>query len=535
MRLNAAAIVCVVLAGALTSCTTEDVDDEPMAATSQSTAATVETLLSSTTYTTAATSTTVAPTTSSASSSTTTVPVPEGVETWVGFKRRDFPGYAVELVEVLSGRRIVFALDRRSPAIWQLLSDLEGGLLLAGLSPPFEPLEALPAGATDMVPLPIEDGTIPFIEAVVDLDGVPTLLYRAVSYEWDRDETDEWSETEVRLVAHPLGGIPQVLAEGHSTWRFAGGRNLTTGSTPTDAGYGTGVFAVLWSEAEAPHRLEMRQGFSDAPAEVVIPDFGAGVDEPVDIVDVAVSADGTVLFTLLIPSTDPASGGPDLVAWDLTDGTEIDRLSGTLLFVHDGDRTVAGDRRKQGFEIEPFVARLGDDGFSWYKTLEEAGSPPLGVITSGLRIASEATLEATEPWPQCSLGTVPDQPSLPQGVAATRAAIASAAARCDLLALFEVAAADPGFRIADGDEPCEPWLASIDDVDPVSQWYEGTSEPDEMAAIVNTLSVPPSRDENRYVWQNEHGYRIEINESGAWVINWRSFPQEPCESILCSC
>jgi hypothetical protein len=457
------------------------------------------------------------------------------VETWVGFQRRDFPGHAVELIEVPSGQRIVLSLDRRFPSVRQLVSDLEGGLIVAGLSPPFAPLEALTAGATESVPLPIEQDSNLLLEAVVTLEGVPALLYRTVSWEWDRDETDEWSETEVRLVAHPLGGDPEVLAEGHSTWRFAGGSNLRTGSNPDDAGYGTGVLAVLWSVAEAPHRLELRHGFNDAPAEVVIPDFDAGVNEPVDIVDIAVSGDGTVLFTLLIPSADPASGGPDLVAWDLTDGTEIDRLSGTLLFVHDGHRTVAGDRRTQGFEIERFVARLSDEGFSWYETLDTAGSPPLGVITGSLRIAPDATLESTEPWPQCSLGAVSDQPNLPQEVATTRAAIASAAARCDLLALYEVAAADSGFRIADGDSACEPYLASIGDVDPVSHWYDGTIEPHEMAVIVDTLSRPPSRDEDRYVWQNENGYRIEINESGAWVLNWRSFPQEPCQSILCSC
>lgn len=541
MRLNAAAIVCVVLAGALTSCSSGDVDTEPEAVTMPSTAATVQTPLPSTTITAAPTSanvvttTTVGVTTTIAGASTTTVTVPKRAETWVGFQRRDFPGYAVELVEVASGQRIVLALDRRFPTISQLVSDLDGGLIVAGGSPPFAPLQALAAGATEAVPLSIEDGSIPLLDAVIDQDGVPTLLYRTVSSEWDRDETDEWSETEVRLVAHPLGGDPVVLAEGRSTWRFAGGRNVTTGSTPNDAGYGTGVLAVLWSEAGAPHRLELLDGLSDAPAEVVIPDFDAGVDEPVDIVDVAVSDDGTVLFTLLFPSADPARGGPDLVAWNLTDGTEIDRLSGTMLFVHDGDRTVAGDRRTQNYEVEQFAARLGDDGFSWYETLEEAVSPPLGVITSGSRIAPDATLESSEPWPQCSLGAVPEQPSLPQEVAATRAAIASSAARCDLLALFEVAATDPGFRIADGDDPCEPWLASIDDVDPVWHWYQGTIELDEMAVIVEALSRPPSRDGSRYVWQDEHGYRIEIDRSGAWVLDWRSFPREPCQSILCTC
>lgn len=541
MRLNAAAIVVVVLAGTLTSCRTGDVDTEPVAGTLPSTAATVQTPLPSTTINAATTSTNVVTTTTMGATttiggaSTTTVTVPKRAETWVGFQRRDFPGYAVELVEVASGQRIVLALDRRSPTISQLVSDLDGGLIVAGGSPPFAPLQALAAGATQAVPLPTENDPIAFLDAVVDLDGAPTLLYRIVSREWDRDETDEWSETEVRLVARPLGGEPVVLAEGHSTWRLAGGQNLTTGSTPDDAGYGTGVLAVLWYVAEAPRRLELRYGFSDTPADVVIPDFEAGVEEPVDIVDVAVSTDGTVLFTLLFPSVDPARGGPDLVAWNLTDGTEIDRLSGTMLFVHDGDRTVAGDRRTQDSEVERFVARLGDDGFSWYETLDAAGSPPLGVITSGLRTAPDATLESTESWPQCSLGVVPEQPNLPQEVADTRTAIASAAARCDLLALFEVAATDPGFRIADGDDPCEPWLASIDDVDPVLHWYQGSIEFDEMAVIVEALSRPPSRVGSRYVWQDDHGYRIEIDGSGAWLLDWRSFPREPCQSILCTC
>ncbi len=541
MRLSAAANVCVVLAVALASCTTDDVGSEPGAATSASTAATAENLLpsttiaSATTVTTVATTTTVGTTTTIVEGLTTTTTVPEGVETWVGFKRRDFPGYAVELVEVTSGQRFVLALDRRSPTVYQLLSDLEGGLILSGLGPPSPPLGALRAGATNVVPLAIEDDTTPFIEAIVEVAGAPTLLYRTFSREWERDETDEWSETEVRLVARSLGAAPMVLAEGRSTWRFAGGSNQTTGSTPDDAGYGTGLLAVLWYEAEAPHRLELRQGLSDALADVVVPNFGAGLDEPVDIVEIAVSADGTVLFTLVIPSLDPASGGPDLVAWDLADGTEIDRLSGTLLFVHDGDRTVAGDRRTQGFEIERFVARLGDDGFSWYKTLDASGSPPLGIITGDLKIAPNATLESAEPWPTCSLGAVPDQAGLPQEVAATRAAIASAAARCDLLALFKVAASDSAFRIADGNEPCEPWLASIEEVDPVARWYDGPTQADGMAAMIDALSRPPSQVEDRYVWQDEHGYRIEINESGAWVLNWISFPQEPCQSILCSC
>ncbi len=217
MRLNAAAIMCVVSAVVLTSCRSSDVDKEPTTTTSPTTVTIGQTVQPATSGA-VTTSTSVTTTTAIAESTTTTLGVAESDETWIGFQRRDFPGYAVELVEVESGRRITLPLDRRFPYVHQLLSDLEGGLILAGPGPPFAPVVALAAGATEPMPLSIEGDPISRLDTVVDLDGGPALLYLTISSEWDRDENDEWSETEARLIVHPLGVLIREVVDAGYGW-----------------------------------------------------------------------------------------------------------------------------------------------------------------------------------------------------------------------------------------------------------------------------------------------------------------------------
>ncbi len=196
---------------------------------------------------------------------------------------------------------------------------------------------------------------------------------------------------------------------------------------------------------------------------------------------------------------------------------------------------MAGDRSVGGGEIEPFVARLTDAGFVEY-AVPPMETPPLGVLGGELMVSPDASLTFPIPWPSCSLEGVAEQADLPDAVAATRAAIAVAAQTCDLLALFDIAAASEAFRFANAEPACpEPWLASIDDADPVPAWYAGFETHGEAEAILDALRADHRQQGDAYVWEGEDGYRIEIGADGAWLLDWRAFPVEPCRSILCTC
>jgi len=515
--------VVAVLALAITSCTSSDIESSITAAAAATTTATTTTTTVPTGTSSPTTSTTAPPTTTTTTSTTT---VPDGEPVWVATYRRDFPGYAVELVEINTNERITIAANRHDPFPHAVFGDGDGGIVTG------RPFAHLPAASQHPVTI-VDTG----IDAMAMIDGVPTALYRTWEGESGWDDLIMWDDMTISLIAQPLGGEPTTVLSAHSASRvdYVTGEGDLGEPRPGRSGYGGGVLAVVWTtRTEECSWLELRQGLTAEPAPLVNPwppatceDGGFGA------IDVAITGDGGVLVAWV--ST--AGGGSDLVASDLMTGREIDRLTGVLHFGHDGDRRFAVVQQASGTEQHTVLAELTTDGFA--VTPLPGISQLIGVITGELRIASNATLATTEPWTTCSTAgrAVPAaQDGLPTPVAATRDAVASAVVECDLIALADLAIVSAEFRMVDAISYCdEPWPMSIQDDDVVHHWYAGDRSGNELSIMLDTLDSPYQIADQRYVWVGPHDYRIEIDADGAWVRNQRGLPPPECEGMECTC
>jgi hypothetical protein len=482
--------------------------------------------------TTVAASTIISATTTMTVASTTvaTTRAPRRDPVWLATYRRDFPGYAVELIEIHTDDRIVIPANRFDPFPGTIFGDGHGGLVIG------RPIARLPAGALHPEEL-VGAGT--WINTVAIIGGVPNVLYRVSEGESGWDGLIMWDDVTISLIAQPLDGEPTTVLSAHSASRIDYGSFEGDVGEPRPGGsaYGGGVLAVVWTtRTEECRWLELRDGLSAEPAPVVNPwpatncENGAAGE---GVLDVAVTADGEILIAQVYPP----DSGPDLVAWDLATGREIDRLTGVLQFEHDGYRRFAVERRTSGTEHQTAVVELTQDGFSVTPLPDIA--TPIGIITGELRIDPKATLTPAEPWTTCSTAgrKIPAaQDELPAPVAATRNAIAAAVIECDLAALAELALVSPEFRMVDAFSYCdEPWPMSLQDDDVVHYWYAGDRAVDELTTLLETLESPYRTEADSYVWVGEYDYRIEIDQGGAWVRNQRGFPPQECEGMDCTC
>ncbi len=447
---------------------------------------------------------------------------------WVATHRRDFPGYAVELIEIQTGDRIIIPADRFRPFPGTIFGDGHGGLVIA------RPFSRLPAGALHSVEL---TGAGTWIDAVTIIDGVPTFLSRLREGESGWDGLIMWDDVTISLIAQPLDGEPTTVLSAHSASRIDYGSFEGDVGEPRPGGsaYGGGVLAVVWTtRTEECRWLELLDGLSGEPATVVNPWPASNCEGgAAGVIDVAVTADGGILVAAVYPP----DSGPDLVAWDLASGREIDRLTGVLQFEHDGYHRLAVERRTSGTEHQTAVVEVTQDGFSVVPL--PGVSTPIGVVTGELRIDPEATLAPAEPWTTCSTAgmTIPAvQDELPPSVAATRNAIAAAVIDCDIVMLAELALVSPEFRMVDAISYCdEPWPMSLQDDDVVHHWYQGDHAFAELTTLLETLETPYRTEADSYLWVGEYDYRIEIDRSGAWVRNQRGFPPQECEGMDCTC
>jgi len=482
---------------------------------------------------TTASSSTVAPPTSLTSTTTTAIRMAGWSETWFAVYRRHFPGYAIEFVEVTSGERIILPTDRRQPYPEAVFSDGRGGLLIS------EPPGHLAAGELHSVAFGEEDA---WLRAVATIDGNVTALSVLL------DGTSAWegleiiTDTDITLLAQPVGRDAVVVLRTHVSSHIdhQTGNGEQEGEWLSQVAYGGGILGIVWTRLGQCSRLELRAGLTAAPAPFVNPwPDERCYDTYGGLLDIALTTDGRFLAAMVFPSVEPTLGGPDLVLWDLSTGEEIDRLPGVMHFHHDGDRGIAADRRVNGTDHpEVALVRITDTGLEITERPDlQAGG--LGLIAGPLTIAKDATLAPAEPWTDCSrAGAAPpaEQLGLSEAATATRTAIANAIRSCDLEALADVAINSAGFAMADGNVTCdEPWPMSVNESDPFGIWYRGDVDNEELRVMLDTLNRPFTRDDDRYAWEDEHGYRIEIGTDGTWLLDWRQFPQALCEGMDCDC
>ncbi len=445
---------------------------------------------------------------------------------WLATYRRDFPGYAVELIEIHTGERIVVPANRFAPFPQSVFGDGSGGLVTG------RPFARLPAAADH--PEVILDRSV---DTLTTIGGAVTALYRVWEGESGWDGLIMWDDMTISVIAQPIEGEPTTVLSVHSESRIDYSTLEGDAGEPRPDGlaYGGGVLAVIWTTRTAECSwLELRDGLSAELAPVVNPwpatNCGQGTG---GVIGAAVTADGAILVGLAA-----RADGPDLVAWDLATGGEIDRLTGVLHFAHDGDRRFAVNRRTTGSaDQQTAVVEATPAGFA---VTPLPGVPaPIGVITGELRIAPDATLAPAEPWVTCSTAgrSSPDaHDGLPAPVATTRDAIASAVVECNLDALGDLALVSAEFRMVDAVSDCdEPWPMSLQDDDVVHHWYSGDRDADELTIMLDTLESPYRIDNDRYVWVGQYDYRIEIDVNGAWVRNQRGFPPPSCEGMECTC
>ena len=470
-----------------------------------------------------------APPTSREVATTTAAPTTEAppIEPiWIATYRRDFPGYAVELIEIHNDDRVVIPANRFEPFPQAVFSDGSGGIVTGS------PLAHLAAGSVH--PSVILDTSV---DRVVMIDGVPTALYTTTDGESGWDDLIMWDDVTMSLLAQPLGGEPETVLTAHSASRIAYPTMQGDFGEPRPgrSAYGGGVLAVVWTDRLASCSwLELLAGPSTEPAPVVNPwPQTACDDDAVGVIDVAVTADGRALVAIVAET----GRGPSLVAWDLITGAEIDTVPDVLLLVHDGDRHFAVERRTPGYGYETALVELTADGIEVTALPGIAG--PIGILTGELRVLPEASLAPATSWTTCSTAgrTRPAaQGGLPGAVAATRDAIAAAVIECDLVALADLAAVSPDFRMVDAVSYCdEPWAMSMEDDDVVHHWYGGDNRANELTTLLNTLEAPPIIEDDRFVWIGEYDYRIEIHSAGDWVRNQRGFPPPECEGMECTC
>lgn len=518
-RCARAVMVAALLAGACAQ--PEPVDESPTSVTASLAATTTSS--SSAPPTRPSTSTTT---------STSAAPMEDWPETWLAVYRRDFPGYVLEFIEVTSGERLILPTDRRQPYPGTVFGDGRGGLFVS------QGPRQLAKG--ELHPLEFGSRNARLV-SVATIDGNVTALSVLQEGTSGWEDLEIVADVDITLLAQPVGKDAVTVLQTHVASRidYRTGDGEQEGEWVGSVAYGGGVLGVVWTRLGQCARLELRAGLADAPAPVVNPwpdqrctDMYGG------LLDIALTADGRFLTAMVFPSVDASLGGPDLVLWDLTTGEEIDRLPGVMHFVHDGDRGIAADRRVNGTDVGLALVRITDTGF------EIADRPDLqpggvGLIAGPLTIATDATLAPAEQWTDCSTaGATPlsGQPGLSEAAAVTRTAIAQAIRGCDLEALTDVAVNSPGFAMVDGNTTCdEPWPMSVEDDDPVSYWYHGDANNEELHVMLDTLDQPFTEEDDRYVWEDGHGYRIEIGTDGTWLLDWRQFPQAPCEGMDCTC
>jgi hypothetical protein len=481
------------------------------------------------------TSTTIPPTTTVTTTTTTTPPLLDDV--WIA--RSD--GGVVSIEALDGGERFELAVDARLDKLHGVFSDGSGGIIAAFTTSDGGLVMWLPADAIS----PVVDEFF-----LSDLDFGPSYGYRPfgvahiggdvgltflAKHQTSASRTGtvtriEWT---TRFVFLPMGGNEPVSlydAPGWALWDDElGDLGFNQGLIAATAGGDR--LALLFEDEELCRRFTVVDRESGEELSLDL-DFGSSTDIggcPATPDDPHLSPDGSVLIGAVTdPQLPPQSWR--VVAWDLDTGM---RLGSTAepgvnpIWIADGNLAVLTifDEEHRGsyvlFRVEGdrvvTTDRVGD--WQWF----------VGLGTGPILLAPDASLVVAEPWTDCSAAgaSIRTQSGLPEPVAATRDAIAAAASSCDLSLLASIGV--PYLVFTNEHLSCgyrsNP---SIIDASPVPLWYEGDIEVAELATLVDTLRVPYTVDGDIYVWAHATGYRIEIDMTGAWVFNGRTWPMSGC-------
>jgi hypothetical protein len=446
------------------------------------------------------------------------------------------------------GGAVDLPLDRRTPRVSFVASDLEGGLVI-GTGPGDGAFVRLRSGRSrpEIVATPDADGWSVW-PAVVTSDRRPALFYGRHTYATWRDGDVDVLEITTKLMLQPLdGGPPQTLLTHRTTTTFTWpGGYEQHGADLVWASVGGGRLALLWSEGDCDW-IEFRDEGAAATLATNPRPEAASCDDGVDFSSAALGRNGR---WLVANQWSGPAGRPSVVVYDLVTGAEVARFPGAQ-GVYDGATSMVVSTIVDGRTTSSALVSWTDAGTVGRESLDHLARPPEawgGIVGDRIHIAPDTAL-APMVWNTCSAagarGAVEPQPGLPPAVDATRRAIATAAASCDLMALDDLALANPSFTIGVTPEsvPCdEPGPPEpIRTVDPVPLWHGGDRAHDEMALMLRILDEPFTVEDGAagplFAWPADGyaGYRIVIDAEGRWSSITRGFPLEPCETIWCTC
>jgi hypothetical protein len=488
---------------------------------------------------TSSSSTTVAPTTTTTTTtSSTTTAGPAGIvlEGALVFSGGEPLAPTLELRELHGSRTVSVPLDRRLPNVLSVVSDGDRGLVAllgyGGLARP-GPTVLLPANGMPA------DG--PVVEGGWELQssrfrGEPAVVFLRKAHEqWPEQDRDVMETTTEVVVARLDSRDEEVLERAVVREEFAHSTHETDVVSPelVMASYGGGVLVTSWWH-DGCGWLQMTGTESGKvpvnpwPADAC---FSGGVAAHI-------SVDGRwLVLNLHSGDSDPWLGVLDAASGELVGEVTMPGYASTTSYLYDGDNTLAAFGEGEPTP-EVILGSWPEGNWSTDSVAIDTTSPLIGVLGGTIEV-----FEDTTAFPPGLAGcdihemTLPAIAGLPAAVDATRRLIAEAVSRCDLTGLDDLARTSAGFITGKpgAEDICGQALAlPLDDRDlvPVLFAQDLTALPDLLAQEPEFVDgfFGPS-----YVWSEDPGFRIVIDEQGNWVNYDHTEEVEPCETIWCTC